>query len=120
LNFRYRVSGADNTTSNYNRANADFANGVFTGGRGQNLNFGRLGPTRATGSRMSISGYFIAPFLAQTKHNQMRTSVNSSDVIEQNLVDTGFNAATSFTGLTVYPGAGTVTGTLSIFGIRNS
>jgi len=120
LNYRYRVSGADNTTSNYNRASYDVSAGVFTGGRGTNQTAGRLGPTRATGSRMSITGYFIAPFLAQTKHSQMRTSTNSSTAIEQNFVDIGFNDATSFTGLTVYPGAGTVTGTLSIFGIKNS
>jgi hypothetical protein len=120
LNYRYRVSGADNTTSNYNRGTMDVAAGVYTGGRGANQTNGRLGPTRVSGSRMSVTGHFIAPFLAQTKHSQMRTSVNSSDIIEQNFTDIGFNAATSFTGLTVYPGAGTVTGTLSVFGIKNS
>ena len=120
LNYRYRVSGADNSTSNYNRGTMDVAAGVYTGGRGANQTNGRLGPTRVSGSRMSVTGHFIAPFLAQTKHSQTRTSVNSSDIIEQNFTDIGFNAATSFTGLTVYPGAGTVTGTISIFGIRNS
>jgi hypothetical protein len=120
LNYRYRVSGADNTTSNYNRQSFDLSGTTLTGGRGTSQTAGRLGPCRSTGSRMSVEGYFIAPFLTQTKHSQFRTSVNSSTAIEQNLTDIGFDAATSFTGLTVYPGSGTITGTLSVFGIKNS
>ena len=119
LNYRYRVSGADDTTSNYNRAIIDVSAGVYTGARSTGQTLGRLGPTRSSGSRMSTTGFFIAPFLAQTKHSQARTSV-LTDTIEQNFVDIGFNAATSFTGLTVYPGSGTVTGTISIYGLPNS
>jgi hypothetical protein len=119
LNYRYRVSGADNTTSNYNRAASDVANGVYTGGRSTGQTLGRLGPIRSSGSRISTTGFFIAPFLAQTKHSQARSSV-LTDTIDQNFVDIGFNASTSFTGLTVYPGSGTVTGTISIYGIPNS
>jgi len=120
LNYRYRVSGADNSTSNYNLQFYDTANTSVIAGRATSQTMGRLSPTRVTGSRMSITGHFIAPFLTQTKHSQARTSVNSTTGIEQNFVDTGFNAATSFTGLTLFPGAGTVTGTISIFGIKNS
>jgi hypothetical protein len=119
LNYRYRVSGADNTTTNYNRAIYDVSAGIYTGGRATGQTLGRLGPTRSSGSRMSTTGFFIAPFLAQTKHSQARSSV-LTDTIEQNFVDIGFDAATSFTGLTVYPGSGTVTGTISIYGIPNS
>lgn len=119
LNYRYRVSGADDSSANYNRGVFDVSNNVYTGGRGTSQTLGRLAPTRSSGSRISFSGHFIAPFLTQTKHSQMRASV-LTDTIIQNFVDVGFNSATSFTGLTVYPGAGTVTGTISIFGIKNS
>jgi len=120
LNYRFRVGGADDSSANYNRATYDVSNGAFTGGRGTGQTLGRLAPTRASGSRMSITAYFIAPFLTQTKHSQARTSALTDTSILQNFIDIGFNSATSFTGLTVYPGAGTVTGTLSIFGIKNS
>jgi hypothetical protein len=119
LNYRYRVSGADDSSANYNRATMDVNNGAYTGGRATGQTFGRLTPTRSGGSRISFTGYFIAPFLTQTKHSQMRASA-LTDTIVQNFNDIGFNAATSFTGLTVYPGAGTVTGSISIFGMRNS
>ena len=119
LNYRYRVAGADNTSANYNRSTIDVNAGAFSGGQGTGLTLGRIGPTAASGSRMSSTGFFIAPFLAQTKHSQMRTSV-VTNTIKQNFVDIGFNAATSFTGLTIYPGSGTVTGTISIYGLTNS
>ena len=119
LNYRYRVSGADNSSTNYNRATMDVNNGAYTGGRATGQTSGRLGPTRSGGSRISITGHFIAPFLTQTKHSQMRASA-LTDSIVQNFNDIGFNSATSFTGLTVFPGAGTVTGSISIFGIKNS
>ena len=119
LNYRYRVAGADNTSANYNRSTIDVNAGAFSGGQGTSLTLGRIGPTAASGSRMSSTGFFVAPFLAQTKHSQMRTSV-VTNTIKQNFVDIGFNAATSFTGLTIYPGSGTVTGTISIYGLPNS
>jgi hypothetical protein len=119
LNYRYRVSGADNTSSNYNRALFDVTNNVYTGGQANSQTLGRLAPTRASGGRISFTGYFIAPFLTQTKHSQTRSSVLTTSMV-QNFIDIGFDSATSFTGLTVYPGSGTVTGTLSVFGIRNS
>jgi hypothetical protein len=119
LNYRYRVSGADDSSTNYNRATMDINNGAYTGGRATGQTSGRLGPTRSGGSRISITGHFIAPFLTQTKHSQMRASA-LTDTIVQNFNDIGFNSATSFTGLTVFPGSGTVTGSISIFGIKNS
>jgi hypothetical protein len=120
LNYRYRISGADNSTTNYNYNVADSENGSFSGGRNTSTTNGRLAPTKSSGSRISFSGYFFAPFLAQTKASNFRASVNTSASILTNLIDNGFNAATSFTGLTVFPGAGTVTGSISVFGIKNS
>jgi hypothetical protein len=120
LNYRYRVPGADDSTSNYNRQDLTTNSTTLTGQRATGVDKGRIGPTRATGSRISVQGYFYAPFLAQTKHSQSQGSINSSTAIEQIFLTFGFNAATSFTGLTVFPGSGTVTGTLSIFGIKNS
>jgi hypothetical protein len=120
LNYNYRVSGSDDTTANYNRSLYDVTNGILSGSRATGQTLGRFAPTRASGSRMSITGYFLGPFLTQTKHSQTRTSASTDTAITQNFVDVGFNDATSFTGLTIVPSSGTVTGTLSFFGIRNS
>ena len=120
LNYNYRVSGSDNTTANYNRSLYDVTNGILSGSRATGQTLGRFAPTRASGSRISITGYFLGPFLTQTKHSQTRTSAATDTAITQNFVDVGFNAATSFTGLTIVPSSGTVTGKLSFFGIKNS
>jgi hypothetical protein len=118
--YRYRVSGADDSTSNYNIQLFDVDGISITGTRLATGTNGRLGATRASGSRVTNSTWFNSPFLAQTKASQATNATTTTTTIAQNGLQTGFNAATSFTGLTVYPGAGTITGTISIYGLPNS
>jgi hypothetical protein len=120
LLYRYRVSGADDSTSNYNMQVFDADSTNVTGGRIATGTNGRIGATLASGSRISNTTYFIAPFLAQTKASRAENVRTTSTAITLSQIGTGFNAATSFTGLTIYPGSGTVTGTFAIFGYTNA
>ena len=120
LLYRYRVGGADDSTSNYNMQVFDADSTNVTGGRIGTGTNGRIGPTLASGTRISNTTYFIAPFLTQTKASRAENVRGTSTGISLNQIGTGFNAATSFTGLTIYPGSGTVTGTFAIFGYTNA
>jgi len=120
LTYRYRVSGADNSTSNYNLQIFDADGTNVTGGRSTGQTVGRIGPTSASASRISNTTYFIAPFLAQTKGSQSNNMRTTSTAITQNILTNGFNAATSFTGFTLIPASGTVTGTFAVYGYTNA
>lgn len=120
LLYRYRVSGADNSTTNYNYQIFDADGTNVTGGRLTGQTSGRIGPTLASGTRISNTSYFIAPFLAQTKGSQSNNMRGTSTGITQNIITNGFNAATSFTGLTLIPSSGNVTGTFAVFGYVNA
>jgi hypothetical protein len=119
LLFRYRVGGSDNSTSNYNYQIQDVEG---TGGnvvRLQNQTSGRLAATR-NGSRVSVKTEFYNPFLTATKNWVGKAAVNTGTLTLTNNISGGFDATTSFTGLTVYPASGNVTGTIRIYGYSNS
>ena len=118
LNFRFRVGGADNSTSNYNFQVFEADGATLTGGRGANQTNGRF---VATGSgRSSFTTTMFSPFLSQTKHyvGQGECLTTSSNRISN--ISGSFNDTTSFTGMTVIPGSGSVTGTIRVYGIANA
>jgi hypothetical protein len=118
MNFRYRVSGADNTANdNYSLA-YELAN---FGAATENS-----GPTTA-----SIVGLFwiyrnyttievANPMLAVPKITQSQgMSISSSAGNRIFRVGNAYKDNTNtFTGFTIFPGSGTITGTISVFGVR--
>ena len=116
LNFRFRVSGADNTTSNYN--NQKFY--IFSSS-GLETATAQTAFSLTTFSEVgNMSLDIINPFA--TKKTAMTGLVN---VYQANVgvvtyvtrfVGCDFDATTSFTGFTLYPTASTITGTVSVYG----
>ena len=117
LNLRLRVSSADNSTSNYSLAFIRNIGSTVTGGQTHNgTAYNRLAYSSVVGaSPMNLE--IVSPFataktyFSNTSFQPALTTNNGLDVV------TGFfNATTSFTCFTIYPGSGTITGTVSIYG----
>lgn len=119
INFRYRVSGADNSTSNYNRLSFFVGS---DGSTGANNSLAQaqyaLGSMVTTTSTFQLHDMLISmPFATeQTVINNL--SSNRSALYFTQFEANYFGATTSFTGFTVYPGSGNITGSISVFGIN--
>jgi hypothetical protein len=118
LQMRYRVSGADNTTSNYN----------YEGfvARTNNTSQSVSSTTNSTihviaGLNASFANAFAIeiykPFSNddETKHSVFGHMHDASSYIAS-FRGGVFASTTSFTGFTIFPSAGTITGSLSVYG----
>jgi hypothetical protein len=115
LLFRLRVSGADNTSSNYERGN--YYVGAFTpeaaGSQNSELATSWLicANSSTVGSSMEMSIY--DPFLsAYTK--ELHTAVGYNFYTQGGTS----TVTTSYTGFTILPTAGTITGNIYVFGVK--
>jgi hypothetical protein len=120
LLFRYRVSGSDNSSSNYNYQLADITNTTVNNARLTSQTSGRLCATRAGGTRLSFKTELYNPFASVAKNWVGHAAIFSNADLYINQISGGFNDSTSFTGLTVYPSSGTITGSVFIYGYKNS
>jgi len=121
--FRYRVSGADNTTSDYNLQYFDLNGGSLASGNSASNTNGRIG---SLGTNSGTNGRFVAhifnPFAAKQKAVYASGNrLGLSTAINAGMVWNGFPTTTSFTGITLYAttGAQTFTGTYYIYGLAN-
>ena len=119
MNFRFRTGGTTNTTSNY----------------GSGWTYNAFGSGGATGNLGSAAGSNIAyihditggsTYCAMNVHQPFASTITgaSFSVAQSNgFHDTGaltFNATTSFDGLSFISAAGTLTGTISIYGYKKA
>jgi hypothetical protein len=119
-NFRLRVSGADNTTSNY-YSNATY-NQIDAAGGDTDVKASAT-TTWATNNTAGLNQvYYI-----HSPQSTLKTFLSSNQIgfIYTPNFYTGrlsglFNATTSFDGFTFFPGTGTMTGNIRIYGIANS
>lgn len=119
LQFRFRVGGADNTTSNYSHQNLIADGTSVTAGRAASGTTGVFGTGSASVDTSFVTTMFD-PFLTKVKNYTTHTAVRPSGTIFTVNTSGGFNAATSFTGLTLIASSGTVTGKIRIYGIANA
>jgi hypothetical protein len=119
LSCRLRVSGSDNSTSNYDSVQiAGVSNTVGSNTTASATSWSRYGNT--SNNDAFITGYFSDPFNSkrttfQTFQSGYITSGNSMLKIFAGI----FNATTSFTGFTIFPSTGTITATINVFGVKN-
>jgi hypothetical protein len=115
IQFRFRTSGTDNTTSNYNRQ----------------LMYGSYNNTNTTSGASGVTFFYIS--YANTTNVNL---ANTIDVMNPNLSASSwvhgfyitniaagttvnnFSATTVFDGFTIYPSAGTITGTIKVYGYK--
>jgi hypothetical protein len=119
--MRLRVSGADNTTSNYYWSGLYNASSATTvvgeGGAAQSsFGYGYMESPTAGGAiySLTLSNPFASFNTAYHGNSSRWTSTANL-----NYVNSGaFSATTSFTGFTIFPDSGTITGTVSVYGIN--
>jgi hypothetical protein len=115
LLYRYRVSGADNTTSNYAYQRLILSNTSFNNVRETAQTNGSLGDTTTTNCNWELT--FFNPFETKLSYAYSNTAISASSP-EIHLWNNGFNATTSFTGFTLYPSSGTITGEILVYGMK--
>jgi hypothetical protein len=113
--FRYRVSGTDATGSDYTRQTLAGA-GSSASAVTSTLSFVLLTGTGATGlhwGNVEILGPFAAaPTLSVSMGNNVAPATE--------ITSTRHTLSTSYDGITIYPDSGTFTGTVRIYGYKNS
>jgi len=116
--YRMRVGGADNTASTYNDVNLRASGAAVTTTQNLNQNIGTLAITHSTTITKGISVDLFSPFLtAVTTFNAITGNMdNVNNQIGVYSAGGGHNTASSFTGITIFPSAGTFSGTISIYG----
>ena len=120
LSMRMRVSGADNSTSNYNGARVESnssasANRYFAGSTSFDIN--------STDDGGVAHGFVLdlqAPFASNRTVGQI-ISMGQDSAANYSARSGGyvFSATTSFTGFTIFPGSGTIAGTIRVYGMKN-
>lgn len=114
FSIRFRASGTDASGANYTYQDLH-ADGGVTGSRttGATQLVTGVGDQLVTGHTMHIYG----PYLAQpTAHRSLNTSGANGTAL-YDFAGT-HSLSTSYDGLTVYPNAGSFTGTVHVFGYR--
>jgi hypothetical protein len=119
-NFRLRVSGADNTTSNYYSTASYNQIDAAGGDTDVKASATTTWATNNTGGLNQV--YYI-----HSPQSTLKTFLSSNQIgfiytpnFYTGRVSGLFNATTSFDGFTFFPGSGTMTGNIRIYGIANS
>ncbi len=122
VNWRLRVSGADNTTSNYHSHRQASDTNATTYSAASNAAGTSFQFTSSAGAN-SVKGVDFTvynPFATNnTLFNGMHSysSASGAGLYSGGNVHGGFSATTSFTGFSIIPTSGNITGSVSVFGI---
>jgi hypothetical protein len=114
INHRLRVAGVDNTSSVYNSQYSQFSGLTPAGDRVQtSYNFSGRGNTDVK----NITIFEILnPFQTEYTTSFVFNSANSIGTIYNSTAGQGIDVNTSYDGITLLPGSGTITGTATIYG----
>jgi hypothetical protein len=112
IDFRFRTSGTDNSTSNYQKFRWDGRGNSVSVATAQNV--GTIGQN-TNGQDTSFIADIVNPF--QTKYTQWYSKGHQLNDTSANPYDWrgNFNGTTSFDSLTLLPAAGTLTGTIVVY-----
>jgi hypothetical protein len=121
--WRLRASGSDSSASSYFRYGF---NTVYNAGSLVVYNGGpetSWVPCTSYGPAAAGSGtteLFISnPFLS-TSNTMTTTDANDSDAAQSYKLNGMYNQTTSFDGFTIFPNGGTITGNITVYGIRKA
>ena len=114
FNWRWRASGSDITASNYYfaRSNTNTSGTVSGAGTGAT--------TTATLNQIATGHGFYSIFAGHTQ-TEPRLNGNSYNAELSGLTTfaSGYRATQAVDGFTIYPGGGTITGIVSVYGYNN-
>ena len=118
INLRYRVAGADNSTSNYNSQRAFYFGTSVSADRSASANKHAIYTSTTTGSFIQYT--FFNPFETAKTGSIFNGVFYAGTSLEGASGFSQFDATTSFTGFSLFPTSGTITGTLRVYGLANS
>ena len=118
LNYRLRASAADNTTTNYSNQYLVADNTTVVASRATGLTSGTVGQM-VTGGYSAFELTIYRPFATDAT---ILRSVSACNVAGGYISDyqSNFSTLVSFTGLSIIPVSGTITGAMRVYGLRNS
>jgi hypothetical protein len=116
IRMRLRVSGADNTSSNYGWARLLSSSATGSSNASTDTSWTISGGTTARKSNLSVNVF--NPFLTDnTGFNCLgNTNNGSANFVVSSAGD--LSVTTSYTGFTVFPASGNITGTITLFGYK--
>jgi hypothetical protein len=121
IRLRWRVAGADNTTTNYRYAGIQTSTAASNSAVGESASSYLRTGYFTTGRKNILTGIdVLTPFLSAPTGTWNSAFDESSGTGYATITTCSFAANTSFDGFTVYPTSGTITGTLRVYGLRNS
>ena len=121
LRVRLRVSGSDNSSSIYNFQRLEYSNITLSGGRSTNQTSWAGGEFTNSSTVISSGELFLSnPFNAvhTTGQSSWVSLANGVDLQRIDRFDWVHKSNDSFTGFTIFGGAGNITGTLSVYGFN--
>ena len=115
--FRYRAAGADNSTASSYTNQYWFADGTSVTATRSALNYGWMS-WRGNTQRAGVVNYVYGPNLAQPTAWR---SVVADDYLNASVLDAGgtHNQSTSYDGITFIASAGSFSGLVAVYGMRN-
>ena len=116
LNLRLRVAGADDSTSNYDTERLEADGTSVTAARASAGTSAQFSAVRSTANN-NFDVTLFNPFATE----QTNFIAQGFDPIDNALIRNHFGRfrlTTSFTGITVIAGAGTMTGSISVYGFN--
>jgi hypothetical protein len=120
INLRYRVGGVDATGANYNNqavqagANSASAGAAFSTGQTSAVAIGDSGGVDNNSASITIT----SPALATPTNAMSTNSYLNGTVIA--ITGSYHSLSTAYDGITFFPAAGTITGTIRVYGYANS
>jgi hypothetical protein len=116
IRIRYRVAGADNTTSNYNQQTNEVNNTAVNVERQTGITIHDL--TYRSGNTQSGIVNIFNPFATTKTLATTNFATVQTDTPFNNFAMLNFGATTSFTGCSLIAINGNITGTISVYGYR--
>jgi hypothetical protein len=119
LRLRFRSSGSDDTNAAYQAQYLNYESTTAFAARETNNTNSRIAAVDISISPIEVKVF--SPFLTQrtvgiTHHGLTAANASSNAVAIESF---GFSGTTSFDGFTLFPGSGTMTGTIRVYGYRN-
>ena len=117
LQLRLRAAGSDSTATEYNVNYVTFSNAAVSSNASTYARFylGSFGNVTKCGLSVQLFSPALSVQTTAIAHG------NSTDAAAQSALMTGTHRlTTSYDGFTLYPESGTITGTIRVYGYRNS
>jgi len=119
FNLRFRVSGTDNTSTNYRRQSIFASSTTVSGSRqtGQTAWNSGLGIINQTNQQFMVLEVG-SPFESVHTTGYSNTGSLATGNITYDIYAYGLDVTTSYTGFTAFVASGTVTGSISVYGYK--